>query len=250
MPDDELVLIFHDLYLVNAYASQSSSRVDTLNIYEPVFARYGYTSEDIRHTIGSFARRKSASLSNDIVQPAMEMLRVESEGYSHRLAMVDTVAEIAKRRFAREVLSRRSIVVRRVADTARLRFTIPAEAGSYDVAFSYLVDSTDRNGTLRTDIHTTDRRGKYLNGDIYRLGREGWGRATQTVMADTAARRLVIDLNGYPGRAVSTPSMRVDSLVVTHYLPDSVAVDSLARDWLGYFAREFLAGRLSEPETR
>jgi hypothetical protein len=99
VPDDELAQIFHDIYLVNGYVAQRNVRIDTLNIYEPVFQSYGYTSEDIQYTIGNFAKRKSARLSDDVVELAVEMLRRESHHYHRRIAVRDTIANIARRRY-------------------------------------------------------------------------------------------------------------------------------------------------------
>jgi hypothetical protein len=100
VPDDELAQIFHDIYLVNGYVAQRNVRIDTLNIYEPVFKAYGYTSEDIQYTIGNFAKRKSARLSDDVVELAVEMLRRESHHYHRRIAVRDTIARIARERYA------------------------------------------------------------------------------------------------------------------------------------------------------
>ncbi len=248
IPDKQLVQIFHDLYLVNSVAGQSAVKFDSLNIYEPVLESYGYTSDDFRNTIGTFARRKSASLSNDIVEPVMELLRVEAERYKHRVAMVDTVAGIARRKFATRVLSRDRIAARRVADTGRLRISLPVGEGTYEVSYSYLVDSTDLNGTLRTNVYVVDSEGERVASNLYRLGRAGRGRTTQTVRTDTAARRMVIVLGSYPAKGIRTPSLTVDSLVVTRFLPDRVAVDSLAREWLDYFVRDVLRAEELRPE--
>jgi hypothetical protein len=100
IPDDKLAQIFHDIYLVNGYVSQSGLKVDSLNIYEPILEAHGYTSEDVQYTIGNFAKRKSARLSDDVVGVASEMLRRESNFYRGRLAIRDTIAAIARRKYA------------------------------------------------------------------------------------------------------------------------------------------------------
>lgn len=248
IPDDELVGIFHDIYLTNAVAARQTVNFDSLSIYEPVFSHRGYTSEDVRHTIGNFAKRRSASISEDIVGRAMEQLQTEERVYSDRLAALDTVAVIARDRFRREVLARDEIVVRRVADTGRLRIVVPAEAGSYRVDYGYLVDSLDENtGVLRTDTYIVDSRGRRIEAETYRLGRTGHGTVSQSLTTDTAARRLVIDLNPYTARGVRRPSFTVDSLRVIHYLPEQVAFDSLQREWFDYFGRN--ADRGSEEKS-
>ena len=240
VPDDELAEIFRDIYLTNSYLESHHFRLDSLSVYEPIFKEHGYTSEDIQYTLGDFAKRKSASISADVVAPAMEMLREDGAVYVRALATQDTVRNMAGRRFRKEGFFLDSIVVRRVADTARLTFRLPAEAGSYRVEFGYLVDTIDKNAILRTDIHLLDANGRRMNNTAYRLGRSGRGHANQSIEVDTSARTLVVDLNGYPNRDISRPSMRIDSLRVTHYLPEAAALDSLYGELYDYFVYRYL----------
>ena len=62
IPDEKLAQIFHDAFLTNAYIGDVRVNIDSLNIYEPIFARYGYTTRDVYYTIGNFSKRKSARL--------------------------------------------------------------------------------------------------------------------------------------------------------------------------------------------
>ena len=41
IPDEQLALIFHDAFLSNAYMQHRGRRPDSLNLYEPIFAKYG-----------------------------------------------------------------------------------------------------------------------------------------------------------------------------------------------------------------
>ena len=74
IPDDTLAQIFHDAFLTNAYIGSEGVKTDSLRIYEPIFARYGYTTDDVHYTIGNFSKRKSARL-GDVVERAIEMLK-------------------------------------------------------------------------------------------------------------------------------------------------------------------------------
>ena len=78
IPDDELALIFHDAYLTNAYIEREHIEYDSLNLYAPIFAHYGYTTEDVQFTIGNFSKRKSARLS-DVVEAAIDLLEAEGK---------------------------------------------------------------------------------------------------------------------------------------------------------------------------
>ena len=48
IPDDTLADIFHDAFVVNAYIGEERINLDSLQIYEPIFARYGYTAHKPR----------------------------------------------------------------------------------------------------------------------------------------------------------------------------------------------------------
>ena len=65
-------------------------KTDSLRIYEPIFARYGYTTDDVHYTIGNFSKRKSARL-GDVVERAIEMLEREGKIYNQEVAVLDTI---------------------------------------------------------------------------------------------------------------------------------------------------------------
>ena len=56
IPDRKLAQIFHDAFLANAYIGSEQVDIDSLNIYEPIFADYGYTTEDVYYTIGNSSK--------------------------------------------------------------------------------------------------------------------------------------------------------------------------------------------------
>ncbi len=229
IPDRELARIFHDIYLVNGYANQTGLAVDSLNIYEPVLASYGYTSEDVQYTIGNFAKRKSARLSTDVVEVAIELLRSEGSRYRRRIEMRDTISLIARLRSADTVYYNPRIAVRRTADTSRLRVLLgDVRPGSYRVSWSYTVDSLDRNLSLRYDAWLVDTAGRRSGINGQRLEREHRATGSLSFTATDAHRRLSISLGGY-SRDMTTPRITIDSLTVIHYLPDHEAVRRLSR---------------------
>lgn len=91
-------------------------KLDSLELYEPVFSRYGYTAEDVRYTIGNFSRRKSAKLS-DVVEQSIRLLEEESAYYKYEVGVLDTIDNVARRRFTRTVYSDSLIRVTRIKDT-------------------------------------------------------------------------------------------------------------------------------------
>ena len=98
IPDDTLAQIFHDAFLTNAYIGSEGVKTDSLRIYEPIFARYGYTTDDVHYTIGNFSKRKSARL-GDVVERAIEMLEREGKIYNQEVAVLDTIDNVARRTF-------------------------------------------------------------------------------------------------------------------------------------------------------
>lgn len=84
IPDEKLAQIFHDAFLTNAYIGDVRVNIDSLNIYEPIFARYGYTTRDVYYTIGNFSKRKSARL-GDVVEMAIDKLEAEGNFTTVRL---------------------------------------------------------------------------------------------------------------------------------------------------------------------
>ena len=103
IPDEQLALIFHDAFLSNAYMQHRGMRPDSLNLYEPIFAKYGYTTADVQYTIGNFSKRKSARLS-DVVEQAIKLLETEAEHLDREVSILDTIDNVARRTFRRTQL--------------------------------------------------------------------------------------------------------------------------------------------------
>jgi hypothetical protein len=234
IPDDELSEIFHDVYLSNAYAAEQRVELDSLSIYEPVFARYGYTSEDVQYTIGNFAKRKSARMS-DVVEAAIKRLETESKFYKHRIFVQDTLRQIASREFSRVVLFDPLIRVRRTADTARMRRTIrDVKPGRYEITYHYLLDSVDTNNDIRATFYFIDSTGRKMYNTV-RSFRQLYGdeklKGEDITLGMTASERhrtLVVNMNGYSKKDFRRPSLTIDSLYVRYFLPDDIARDSLS----------------------
>ena len=111
IPDDELALIFHDAFLTNAYLNVEKVTTDSLRLYEPIFARYGYTTDDVHYTIGNFSKRKSARL-GDVVERAIDLLEAEGKIYNREVAILDTIDNVARRTFTETLRSDSLIRVR------------------------------------------------------------------------------------------------------------------------------------------
>ena len=226
IPDEKLAQIFHDAFLTNAYIGDVRVNIDSLNIYEPIFARYGYTTRDVYYTIGNFSKRKSARL-GDVVEMAIDKLEAEGKFYDREVAVLDTIDNVARRTFTRTVYADSLIRVGSLRDTARLRIAVDVQPGEYELRLKYLVDSLDRNE-------------KGLRGVVWLENRDG-GRSSRRFTVDTTHRRLHLDFLDFREKPLR-PSVTVTGLEIDYIPTTSVAVDSLYRQQLDLriFADEFL----------
>ena len=205
IPDEQLALIFHDAFLSNAYMQHRGMRPDSLNLYEPIFAKYGYTTADVQYTIGNFSKRKSARLS-DVVEQAIKLLETEAEHLDREVSILDTIDNVARRTFRRTLYADSLVRVTRLRDTARLRFVFDSiRPGDYTIAFD------DRRVNVSPTYLTRRRAAEYR----------------REMKADTSMRRLVLDLYEIRSPKPKRPHMTVRNLRVV-YTPDAAeAVDSL-----------------------
>ena len=239
IPDDELALIFHDAFLVNARLSHEAKR-DSLNVYEPIFARYGYTTADVQYTIGNFSKRKSARL-GDVVEQAIALLEQEGTFYDREVAILDTITHIAERTMTRRVYADSAIRVEALKDTARLRIAIDAQPGSYSISVDYHVDSLDRNDRLRNELWYERANGTRVNIVTNLMWKKRDEHFTRTVRTDTTHRRIHLDVGTFDGTP-RKPSFTVKEIRIDYTPNAEDAVQQLADEQLRVriFADAFL----------
>lgn len=240
IPDDTLAQIFHDAFLTNAYIGSEGVKTDSLRIYEPIFARYGYTTDDVHYTIGNFSKRKSARL-GDVVELAIEMLEAEGKYYNREVAVLDTIDNVARRSFTRTVYADSLIRVGSLRDTARLRFSVDVRPGEYNLSLKYLVDSLDRNEKgLRGVVWLERRDSTRTNVYTTTLRRDRQENFTRRFTVDTTHRRLWVDFIEFRGKP-QRPSLTVSDLKIDYTPETSAAEDSLYMQQLDIriFADEF-----------
>lgn len=241
IPDSELALIFHDAFLANAYLGGRDVVADSLNVYEPIFARYGYSTRDVQYTIGNFSKRKSARLGN-VVEQAIDLLEAEGKAYDREVAILDTIDNVALRTARRTLHADSLIRVRSLADTARLRFVFDVEPGDYDVRASYLIDSLDRNGrTVRARMWLEQADGSQAQNYNIILRRHSEGFLSHRFTADSAHRRLHVEIFTFT-ETPRRPSVTVRDFRVEHTPDKAAAVRQLYEQQLRLriFADEFL----------
>lgn len=240
IPDKQLALIFHDAFLTNAYLGTERIDIDSLNIYEPIFAGYGYTTEDVYYTIGNFSKRKSARL-GDVVEKAIEMLEAEGKYYSREVAVLDTIDNVARRAFTRTIYSDSLIRVASLRDTARLKFVFDVQPGQYDLSLKYRIDSLDRNEKgLRGSMWLERRDSTRANVYATTLRRNRTETFSRRFTADSSHCRLHIDFVDFREKP-QRPSITITDFSVEYTPETAAAVDSLYRQQLNIriFADEF-----------
>lgn len=240
IPDEELAMIFHDAFLANAYIGSENVKIDSLNIYEPIFASYGYTTDDVQYTIGNFSKRKSARL-GDVVEQAIARLEAEGERYDREVAILDTVDNAARRALTRIVYSDSLIRMRSLRDTSRLRMSFEVVPGEYNIRLNYLVDSIDKNKNgMKASVWLEDRAGSRQNQFTNSLRREREESFSRRFTTDTTHRRLRIEFPAFYGKPQSL-SLTVRDFAVEYIPQTALAVDSLYDRQLNIriFADEF-----------
>lgn len=250
IPDDRLAMIFHDAFLANAYVGNRNIRLDSLNLYEPIFASYGYTTEDVQYTIGNFSKRKSARL-GDVVERAIARLEEEGKYYDLEVAVLDTIDHVAVRTFTRTEHADSLIRVEKLADTARLHFVFDVEPGEYEVGFRYLVDSLDRNEKgLRSKMWLERRNGTRALFQSLPLRRGREETLSRRFVTDTTHLRLHVALLDFPAPP-RRPSVAFTDFSVVYRPQARAAVERLYEKQLGIriFADDFFGALRRQADT-
>lgn len=152
IPDNELAAIFHDAVVLNAYIDNQHVRLDSINIYEPIFEKYGYTTEDVRYTISSFLRRKSANLS-DVVDDMIKRIEDEYNLLRVDVAKLDTIDDVARRMGHRRIMHDTAIVIKTKRDTSKLRYEVEFQGtGDYSLGANYSIDKDDKSRGRRMTV--------------------------------------------------------------------------------------------------
>lgn len=254
LSDGQLALIFHDAFLANAYSTNKGINLDSLRLYEPIFNKYGYTVEDVQHTIGSFSIRKSARLS-DVVEAAIKLLEREGEVLDYEVRVLDTLNSMAVRRTT-ELIHKDSLIwIKDFRDTTQLRLTFEQpKSGSYSIDFDYLVSSDDTtpkgHRTLRwvevkpkpkksnkvAESKSKDESKDEVKDEVKQFSSTILNRGrvvnySSSIFVDNNVERLEIII----ARAVAVdgePDIKIKNLTIKRVLPTLTAVDSLYRELL------------------
>ena len=233
IPDEDLVKIFHDAYLANAYMGEANIHEDSLYLYEPIFERYGYTVEDMQYTLKTFSKRKSALLS-DIMMVVSSQLEQESKAEGRKLVVLDTIDNVAKRRYTRTVYQDSLIHVKRMRDTNKLRITIgDLTTGDYTITFDYFIDTLDENRNSRVLVYALKDDTLETMRHSMMLSRYREASYTRKLAIDSTHDEIFIDMYYHPTNEESKlPDIKIKNFKVVRVLPTELSVDSLYHNQL------------------
>ena len=234
IPDKDLVNIFHDAFLANAYISESKTSEDSLLLYEPILERYGYNVEDMQFTVRTIASRKSTRLS-DLVSQSSSILEEEAKLYNYQLMVLDTIDNVAERNYTRIVAQDSLIRVRKLSDSTKLHIVIsdliPAE---YNIMFDYYIDTLDENRNSRVEAYFKTKDDKTSMRHTMMLSRYREGKYNRKFTADTSHLELHVNMFYHPtNEDVKRPDIKITNFKVTRVIPTEQAVDSLYIEQMG-----------------
>ena len=238
IPDKELGAIFRDAMLVNSYMAINNDHLkDSTRIYEPIFERYGYTAEDVQYTIHNFASRKSANLS-DVAEYMILLLDREAHALTLQVAKLDTIENVARRRYTQTLLSKSDVAIRKEADSSLMRFVVePIYPGTYHVKASYTLDSLDKATGRRYRLYFQRRDSSMravANGLIQRRKGATLDHRHEISESDTTINRLILEMSHFADKKMQAPTkMTLHEVTVTYTPPTEECVDMLFRDQSG-----------------
>ena len=224
IPDDDLVGIFRDIYVANAFQTIHYRYVDTLDFYTPILDNYGYDIDDFNATMLGFTKRKNSKLLL-IIEAAIRRIDREFYNLEDKIAVLDTIAIRSQRRLEEVLIDNRRIEVSRIKDTTKLMIEMDVKPGSYFVSYISDVDSLDGNRFHKGTHILKDSLGKNLHEVRCVFGSERKLHSTEIVVGKDAAK-LVLNLGNY-GAKMKKPSLVIDSLNIIYHLPRELAVDSM-----------------------
>ena len=195
IPDNTLADIFYDAFVVNAYIGEEHINIDSLQIYEPIFNRYGYTAKDVVYTVGNFSRRKSARLGT-VVEQAISRLEKKSKEYEKGVVILDTIRNVAVRTFTRTLYQDTLIKAKKRADSTALQIEIsPVMQGEYIITYNYKCEDDLQKYPRRAEFYFKDQNG-YKNVSTSITLRES-GSINRTITSRSESRSLVLMLGKY-----------------------------------------------------
>ncbi len=229
IPEEELAVIFKEMYVVNSYFDRNVMPLDSVDIYAPVLARHGYTEEDFTRTLTDGAKRKSFRLS-DIVDRSLELLQAQYDGVELRVSQLEYIDSLAMAEATETLLCDSTLKLRSKADTAIMKLSVPVSdgQGQFKISYRYSLDSLDANKNVEVRHMLRKRDGTLRSNTTLRVRRRGGSHYYETTLtggSDVGEVLLQVMYPDKPGRIFLT----IDSICVLRLPPLSDAYRVLER---------------------
>lgn len=235
IPDDKLIAITREIFIANAYRESAYSKfptTDTIDIYTPIFKKYGYKPADLSYTINNLSRRKSVRFT-DILEEVTRELAVEDSILKARIALRNLVERRTVDRYKRIVFSDSTRRFSHLSDPNKPDVSIPVQKGRYQIEFIYALDTSSRNPSVRYTHYVTDTTDSASRMNyLFR----SYNKGTQSKeifsieVTDPNMNELRITLASSVALREKRIALRIDSMKITHTLPLQDATDSLVRE--------------------
>ena len=228
---EDLEKITTEIFLANAVQEYNDIDVDSLDIYEPIFNKYGYRATDMLHTIKMMTRRKSIRFS-DILTFSITNLEKIYDSLDAIIVRQDTVEDRIRRYSQKLVFAADSIIVTKKSDTSKLTAYMDARKGEYRLTYSYKIDPLDSNRMLLLDYGYYDTLGGYHFGSSRYINRDRGQRYHETMnitIYNNYYNKLRLRLCNYQDKKMSRPNIRFDSVRVYYLMPLEEARDTFMR---------------------
>ena len=237
--DQTLAKIFSEAYITNAYMGIKYFNIDSVQIYEPILERYGFTPEDFRYTIGNFSRRKSAQLGR-VLKDAEEQIKQFADRYDREVVILDTIQNVAVRTMQRVIRKDSIITIKKLADSTKLNLVVePLQPGMYSIRYKYTskreqirIKGKKSELSLRGLIFVETNAGSHRNNYSYNLRDEE--NIRRTITTDTAAKRLMITFakTADAKQKMRKPNITISDLVIEYTPEEGLAIDSLFKKYI------------------
>lgn len=230
--DKDMQYILQDIFWANALSETYNKGLDSLDIYQSVFQKYGYQVEDMVYTLKEQARKKSSRFSN-VMERALDSLTAEYAFYQSKVDLSDTIRARAVRRFTTVVHRDSLIKVESYRDTSRLNIDLPASEGQYKISYKYSFSESSKLKSLRSLVEILDKKDSVVTKHTKWVLLKGNGDYDLALDAPEDASRIKIKLFSYTN-ASNFVSAELDDVLIEHSLTEQASLDSLDKQILNY----------------
>lgn len=243
--EPELKAIIKDILFVDAYLSQNKEeRSDSVEYFSHIFDKYGYTVNDLQHTISRYGLRKSSVLGAMLDEISMELDSLKKL-YNYKGMILENWDNTALENRARVIYFRDSLIFtsREQLDTAAT-ISLPINwSGTYAISYKYTVDSTSEVGpySLVYQLKDTLSGTEYKEGRYWMVNNQNGKKVTSTQDLDIYKHNLLEYTLPHASKDKGKVNFRIDSLKVV-YLPFEEVIDL---EYLGYVMRADPLGYIS-----